>query len=113
MDKLGAGTGKGAIQRYRLWKEYKTICPYCLEPIKPEELLGTEIEHIVPQTHVVSNEWENLTIAHRHCNKEKDGRTPFQAYGHTPRWASIAKEAKKHLRGRSWKSSSATGPKSL
>ena len=73
MDKLGAGTGKGAIQRYRLWKEYKTICPYCLEPITQEELLnGTEIEHIVPQTHVVSNEWENL------CNKEKDGRTRFK-----------------------------------
>lgn len=73
------------IRKLRLWKEAKRICPYCQQPpIGVTDLFApnrVEIEHIIPKEMGGQDNWANLTIAHRKCNAEKGGRTPYEAFG--------------------------------
>lgn len=104
-DELSAkskATSRKAIQRFRLWKEAGSHCPFCLQPI-PFADLGTsaDIEHIVPKSMVDSNDFANLTVAHLRCNREvKRDRTPHQAFHATEQWTDIVDFATKHFSGR-------------
>jgi hypothetical protein len=88
-------TSRRAIQRYRLWKEAKGRCPFCLETIARTDLgHRADIEHIVPRALVDCSEWYNLTVAHLKCNRElKGNQTPFAAFANTANWEAIKKNA--------------------
>lgn len=104
LREAGGGTGGKAIQRYRLWKESGCVCPFCLNAISSHDLLDhqkVDIEHLVPRARQVSNEWDNLTVAHTACNRErKRDRTPYEAFHGTPEWEHLANHARKHFRGK-------------
>jgi hypothetical protein len=95
-------TSRRAIQRYRLWQEAKSRCPFCLQTIKRTDLgQGADIEHLVPRAVVDCNEFFNLTVAHIKCNRElKRDHTPFAAFGSTSRWEDIKNNAEKTFKGR-------------
>jgi 5-methylcytosine-specific restriction endonuclease McrA len=100
----GSGIGSKAIQRYRLWKEAGCVCPFCLNPISSHDLLDhqkVDIEHLVPRARQVSNEWDNLTVAHTACNRErKRDRTPHEAFHDSPEWEHLAKHARDRFKGK-------------
>jgi hypothetical protein len=81
--------------RYRLFKEAKGRCPFCLCPFCLKEVVfkEAEIEHIVPRSRVDCNEFYNLTVAHRDCNQRKGERTPWEAFGSSPDWEAIRRNA--------------------
>ncbi len=91
-----------AIQRYRLWQEAKSRCPFCQQIIERTDLgHGADIEHLVPRSVVDCNEFYNLTVAHLKCNRELKGdRTPFAAFGDTPQWKDIKANAENCFSGR-------------
>ncbi len=91
-----------AIQRYRLWQEAKSRCPFCLQTIERTDLgHGADIEHLVPRSIVDCNEFYNLTVAHIKCNRElKRERTPFAAFGGTSHWPAIKNNAARTFSGR-------------
>lgn len=98
-----ASTSRSAILRYRLWKEAQSTCPFCGDKITQQQLLNGEadIEHLVPRSVVDCNEFYNLTVGHVRCNRELKGdRTPFQAFGHTEKWAQLRGNAEKCFKGR-------------
>lgn len=81
------------ILKYRLWRESDGRCPYCLTLIGQGDFRNLELEHIVPQRTIVCNEFFNQTIAHHDCNREKNGRTPFEAFGQADRWHRMCRHA--------------------
>lgn len=91
-----------SIQRYRLWKEAKGRCPFCLQTIEVTDLgHGADIEHLVPRAVVDCNEFSNLTVAHIKCNRElKRDRTPFAAFAGTASWVDIKDHAERTFSGR-------------
>jgi CRISPR-associated endonuclease Csn1 len=95
LSKDGFSSSKNSILRYRLFKEAKGRCPFCLCPFCLQEVVykEAEIEHIVPRSRVDCNEFYNLTVAHQACNKKKDNRTPWEAYGGTNDWEALRKNA--------------------
>ena len=91
-----------AIQRYRLWHEAKSRCPFCQQTIERTDLgHGADIEHLVPRSVVDCNEFYNLTIAHIKCNRELKGdHTPFAAFSGTSQWEGIKANAEDCFSGR-------------
>ncbi len=99
----GQSVSKNSILRYRLWKEAKGRCPFCLCPFCLTELLlaDADIEHLVPRRRVDCNEFYNLTVAHVRCNRElKKDRTPYEAFHPTENWDALKKNAADCFRGR-------------
>jgi 5-methylcytosine-specific restriction endonuclease McrA len=109
----GAGIsspGNRRIQAHKLWIETDKTCPYCLQPtdllrlqLEDEDSQETdtknavEIEHIVPKSKIVCNEFYNLTLAHRDCNNVKRDQTPFGAFSkhndpNRPTWNELSKK---------------------
>ncbi|MBC8245378.1 MAG: hypothetical protein H8E20_13390 [Verrucomicrobia bacterium] len=96
-------TSGKSIQRYRLWKEVKGICPFCHETIDQADLFNgnADIEHMVPRHRVDSSEWINLTVGHLKCNRTIKGeRTPFEAFGRASNWPELKDHAEQCFRGR-------------
>ncbi|MBI4742783.1 MAG: type II CRISPR RNA-guided endonuclease Cas9 [Betaproteobacteria bacterium] len=81
------------IRRYLLWKEQDSHCPYCGDILSLAQALAgsiTEYEHIIPKSLTQSGmKRSEIVIAHLQCNQEKGDRTPWEAWGGTPRWAHI------------------------
>ena len=71
-----------AIEKYRLWKEQKGICPYTHKPIGMADLLNGnkfDFEHTVPLSKSFDNSLANKTIADSHFNRyEKGNKAPFE-----------------------------------
>jgi hypothetical protein len=95
------------IRKFRLLQECKWRCPYnpddrfmqsefddlVLQRLVPpaednrraaylsaarRALNETEIEHMVPQSNMVCDEWFNVTVTRRATNQAKDNRTPYE-----------------------------------
>ncbi|MDI9408976.1 MAG: HNH endonuclease domain-containing protein [Candidatus Pacebacteria bacterium] len=86
------------IQKYLLWQQQnKEFCPYCERNICFGEVMSgdTEFEHILPKKMTqVKRKSSELVLAHHSCNQEKGDRTPFQAWGNSPRFDNVKKAAK-------------------
>lgn len=59
------------------------FCPYTGDPISFQQLFGGEVEfeHIIPQSMMVDNSFDNLTLSFRKTNLEKLNKTPWMAFG--------------------------------
>jgi CRISPR-associated endonuclease Csn1 len=95
LTKDGFSSSKNSILRYRLFREAKGRCPFCLCPFCLQQVVfkEAEIEHIVPRSRVDCNEFYNLTVAHQGCNKKKDNRTPWEAFHEASDWEALRKNA--------------------
>lgn len=95
LKKDNFSSSKNSIKRFRLFKAARARCPFCLCPFCLQAVIfkEAEIEHIVPQSCVDCDEFYNLTVAHRACNQRKGNKTPYEAFGNTPEWESIRKNA--------------------
>ena len=76
------------IQKWILWEELSfdpinRRCPYTGGQISAEMVLSDqiEIEHILPFSMTLDDSLNNKTIAMRSANRDKDNRTPWQAFG--------------------------------
>jgi CRISPR-associated endonuclease Csn1 len=96
--KSGGVPTPSRIRRYLLLQEQDTHCPYCENKIGlPEALSGaTEYEHIIPKSLTQSGmKRSEIVLAHHACNQEKGDRTPWEAWGNTPRWDYVKKAAER------------------
>lgn len=97
--------------RLRLWEElnlsdpFDRRCPYSGEVISLQRLFSGEvdIDHILPFSRTLDNSVANKTVALRRANREKGNRTPYEAFGHSERWADLAKRAETLPRNKRWR----------
>ncbi len=66
------------IKKYRLWLECNRISVYSGQPISLTRLFNSdvEIEHILPYSKTMNNEFTNLCLCEREINLEKGKRLP-------------------------------------
>lgn len=98
IQELGITNPSRGVEKAMLWEESK-VCPYCGQSVSFQQLFDengqAEVEHILPLSRFPDNSFGNKTIAHRSCNQEKGGRTPWEAFGHDDeRWAQIIARVK-------------------
>jgi len=96
----------------RLWEELNPAnpldrrCPYCGEPIGMRALFSGEadIDHIIPYSRSLDDSASNKVVAHRHCNRIKGNRTPFERWGHDEaRWDTIATQVARLHKSKQWR----------
>src|SRR3546814_17253186 len=80
-------------------------CPFCGRHIGQLALFTdeTEIEHIIPYSRSFDDSAANKVVAHRSCNREKRNMTPWEAWGHTERWAIIAEQVSRLHKSKQWR----------
>lgn len=93
------------LKKFRLWEELGVDelarhCPYCGRAISARQMISAEaeIEHILPYSLTLLDSMDNLTLAHRECNRIKGERSPHEAFGSNPEgfdWARISENARK------------------
>ena len=90
--------------KYRLWRECGGECPYTGKTINIHELFGpdVDVEHIIPYSRCLDDSFLNKTLCMATENRlVKRNRTPYEAYGGTPRMEEIAQRIKGWPPGRS------------
>lgn len=61
-------------------KKLNAICVYCGQPISLIDAIkgyDVDIEHIIPKSKLFDDSQSNKTLAHCHCNKDKNDRTAY------------------------------------
>lgn len=96
----------------KLWEELNPAnpldrrCPYCGDPIGMRQLFSGEadVDHIIPYSRCLDDSGSNKVVAHRHCNRIKGNRTPYERWGHDPdRWDRIAAQVARLHRSKQWR----------
>ncbi len=85
------------VTKMLLLMECHCTCPYTGAPISYAQLFGgeVEIEHIIPQSMMLDNSFDNLTLTFRSTNHEKLDRTPWQHFGNQKDWGNILQRVEK------------------
>ena len=88
------------IEKFELWKECRGICPYTGRSINMSDLFGStpqvDVEHIVPFSRSCDNSFANKTLCFSEENRNvKQKKTPFEAYGSSPRWGDMIARVKR------------------
>lgn len=96
----------------KMWEELNPAnpldrrCPYCAEPIGMRALFSGEadIDHIIPYSRSLDDSGGNKVVAHRHCNRAKGNRTPYERWGHDEeRWERISAQVARLHRSKQWR----------
>lgn len=87
LAEYGLRSTRNNIVKWRLYEEIdneekklNAICIYCGQPISLTEAIkgnDVDIEHIIPKSKLFDDSQSNKTLAHRHCNKNKNDRTSY------------------------------------
>ena len=69
--------------KYRLWEDQRQLCAYSCKPISMAQLFSdnTEIDHIIPYSFSIDDSYMNKVICFTKENREKERRTPIDAFG--------------------------------
>jgi len=87
LEEFGLRATRNNIIKCRLYEEIdneekklNAFCVYCGQPISFTEALrgnDVDIEHIIPKSKLFDDSQSNKTLAHRHCNKNKNDLTAY------------------------------------
>lgn len=85
LDDLNAFLRNGKVtdaKKYQLWKECGRISPYSGKPISLTKLFSPEIqiEHVLPYSKTMNNEFGNLCLCEASINKDKGDRLPYEFF---------------------------------
>ncbi|MCZ7556274.1 MAG: type II CRISPR RNA-guided endonuclease Cas9 [Bacteroidia bacterium] len=88
--------------KYRLWKECDRISPYSGKTISLRRLFSAEIEieHILPYSRTMNNEFTNLSLCESDINRRKGNQLPYHFFASLgPRELEKFKERVAQFRG--------------
>ncbi|NDP20567.1 MAG: type II CRISPR RNA-guided endonuclease Cas9 [Paludibacter sp.] len=87
LAEYGLKATRNNILKWRLYEEIdneekklNAVCIYCGQPISLTEAIkgnDVDIEHIIPKSKLFDDSQSNKTLAHRHCNKNKNDLTAY------------------------------------
>lgn len=113
-DLIEAGRPDTGANRALLkqWKELNPSnvldrrCPYCGEKIGMEQIFNglADVDHIIPYSRSLDDGAANKVLSHRHCNRQKGNKTPYERWGHdAERWPIIAEQVARMHRSKQWR----------
>ncbi|PKP21232.1 MAG: type II CRISPR RNA-guided endonuclease Cas9 [Bacteroidetes bacterium HGW-Bacteroidetes-21] len=87
LSEYGLRATRNNIIKWRLYEEIdnyekklNAVCIYCGQPISLIEAIkgnDVDIEHIIPKSKLFDDSQSNKTLAHRHCNRNKNDMTAY------------------------------------
>ncbi len=91
-----------------LWQEQNKICPFTSKNIGLSELFSgaVEIEHLIPFSKSLDDSRANKVLCTREANRDKGNRTPFEAFGDSPKhyvWKNILENVEKLTYSKQWR----------
>ena len=103
LGKLGVRVNRENRQKLQLWEELgkddamDRYCVYSGQRLSNALLFSDEVEidHILPFSLSLHDGIGNKILCTRQANRDKGNRTPFEAWGHTARWAGIEERAER------------------
>jgi len=68
------------IERYRLWQDQGTICPYSGQSIPGHQLFSSDVQvdHILPYSRSLDDSYQNKVVCFTTANKDKSNQTPYE-----------------------------------
>lgn len=77
-------------------KKNGLVCPYSGQLITDNMVHSDQVEldHIIPKAYGGSDDPDNLILCLAQTNREKAGRTPYEAFGQDKRWAAMCENIK-------------------
>jgi hypothetical protein len=93
-------TSEAQRRRERLAEKQDGICPACLLPL-PEDLAGTEVDHIIPRCRGGPNLKWNRRLLHFTCNRSKRAKLTDEAVALAAEYGVMLREPPKP-RSRYW-----------
>jgi CRISPR-associated endonuclease Csn1 len=111
LGELGVANDGEARARLKLFEEQQragdgvALCPFSGRPIGVGQLFTSEIEieHILPRSRTLDDSPANKVLCFRDMNRVKRGKSPFEAFGHTPQWEDITSRAEKLPQNKRWR----------
>jgi CRISPR-associated endonuclease Csn1 len=111
LDQLGVANTYENRMRLRLYEDLEALgkrCVFSGEQIPLSALFTDqiEIEHILPFSRTLDDSYSNKTLATRKANRDKQNKSPYQAFGHSPAgydWNEITKRANELPDAKKWR----------
>jgi CRISPR-associated endonuclease Csn1 len=111
LGELGEPDNGETRARLKLFEEQQAagdgvaLCPFSGRPIGIAQLFSSEIEieHILPRSRTLDDSPANKVLCYRTMNRIKRGKSPFEAFGHTPQWDDVAARAEKLPMNKRWR----------
>lgn len=111
LEQLGQRNSGANRALLKLWEEINSEnvlsrpCVYCGENIGIETLFSNSVnvDHILPFALTLDDSNGNKIVCHTRCNQAKRRQSPFEAWGHTPRWEGISARAAQLPKNKRWR----------
>lgn len=80
-------------------------CPYSGQRISAGMLFdgSCDVDHILPYSRTLDDGFANRTLCLKEFNRQKTNKTPWEAWGDTPQWATIAANLKNLPQEKAWR----------
>ena len=110
LEELGVpNTGANRLVM-RLWEDLgqdvmNRNCPYSGRRISGSMLFdgSCDVDHILPYSRTLDDSFANRTLCLKEFNRQKTNRTPWEAWGDTDQWVSIAVNLKNLPGNKAWR----------
>ncbi len=94
----------------RLWEDLgpaigPRCCPYTGKPISAAMLFdgSCDVDHILPYSRTLDDGFANRTLCLKEANRQKTNKTPWEAWGDTDQWETIAANLKNLPANKAWR----------
>ncbi len=64
------------FSRFNVYARDRNTCQYCGKRFSRQDL---NLDHVIPRSRGGTSHWENIVCSCHACNRQKGGRTPFEA----------------------------------
>lgn len=111
LEELGYEDNGGNRMLLRLWEDLnpddcmRRFCPYTGERISATMIFdgGCDVDHILPYSRTLDDSFANRTLCLTEANREKRNKTPWEAFGGTPKWDAIEANLKNLPENKRWR----------
>jgi len=110
LEKLGVKQNYANRMQFKLWEDLakdpiKRCCPFSGSQISETDIFSGafEIEHLLPFSKSFNDGRGNKVLSSRHSNREKDNRTPYEAFSSKPEWPEILARIQNMPTSKQWR----------
>ena len=110
LEELGVPNTGTNRMKLRIWEDLGPAigprrCPYTGQPISVSMIFTPEVDvdHILPFSRTLDDGFANRTLCLKEANRQKTNKTPWEAWGGTDQWETIAANLKNLPVNKAWR----------
>lgn len=110
LEEMGVPNTGANRMKYRLWEDLgpaigPRCCPYTGKPISAAMIFtpDVDVDHILPFSRTLDDSFANRTLCLKEANRQKTNKTPWETWGETEQWETIAANLKNLPANKAWR----------